>query len=225
MPLNCINFGFYFNELTSKVSTDTLTNIKERCKEFQIKLVQEIQKRIPKNVHILEQLSHFSPECTKNQSKCDITAIAVAFKDVCGDIEATNREWSILHRLEIDVKTSDEFWAKVQQDVNAAGEKRFNHIAALALALLSLPFSNASVERAFSVINIIKDKLRNKLFIKTVDAILRVRCLMKSCETFEPTNKMLQKFVTEIVYGGDIDDGALDIINNFDMLQNLPPTM
>jgi len=47
-----------------------------------------------------------------------------------------------------------------------------------ALAALCLPFSNASVERAFSVLNLVKSDLRNRLHVKTVAAIVGVRFLL-----------------------------------------------
>lgn len=54
----------------------------------------------------------------------------------------------------------------------------------LALALLCLPFSNAYVDRYFSIVNIVKDKLRNKLLIQNVDKILSIRFLLNNKNLF-----------------------------------------
>lgn len=86
---------------------------------------------------------------------------------------------------------------------NARGEPRFKHISSLAVSLLSLPFSNASVERAFSIANVVKDKFRNRMAIETLDAILRIRFLIKSCTDFEPTPKMIEMFTSENVYNNN----------------------
>lgn len=93
---------------------------------------------------------------------------------------------------------------------DANGEGRFRHIAKLATTMLSLPFSNASVERAFSVVNVIKDKLRNKMAIITADAIMRVRSLNENCTKFEPSKKMLKNFTNENVYKSDFTDEIMD---------------
>ena len=41
------------------------------------------------------------------------------------------------------------FWLELELDVNAVGQSRFKAISGIALAILSLPFSNAAVERVF----------------------------------------------------------------------------
>lgn len=136
------------------------------------------------------------------------------------DIESTVKEWNALHRFEVNTNNSEDYCAKVNNETDAAGEKRFGHVSKLVLALLYLSFSNAEVERAFSIMNIIKDKLRNRLIIRTLDAILRVRFLLpNTCRDFQPSRQMLQKFVSETVYGGQIDNEALDVLNYFDMTE------
>lgn len=85
-------------------------------------------------------------------------------------------EWSTLHRIEwSQLSSMEQFWAEVSSYENALGEKQFCNISKLALSMLSLPISNATVERAFSIVNIIKDKLRNKISTNTADAILGIR--------------------------------------------------
>uniref|UniRef100_A0A915HKL3 HAT C-terminal dimerisation domain-containing protein n=1 Tax=Romanomermis culicivorax TaxID=13658 RepID=A0A915HKL3_ROMCU len=60
----------------------------------------------------------------------------------------------------IDVKQTDvvEFWLKVHNNTDTAGNSRFMNISTFALNLLSLPFSNASVERAFSAMALSRPK-------------------------------------------------------------------
>lgn len=82
--------------------------------------------------------------------------------------------------------------------------------------MLCLPFSNAIVERAFSIMNIIKNKLRNKMAVKTTDAILRVRFNMPQggCVNFQPTKDMLKKFNSENMYI-DIENEQNDVLEIF----------
>ncbi|KYQ49260.1 hypothetical protein ALC60_11672, partial [Trachymyrmex zeteki] len=69
----------------------------------------------------------------------------------------------------------------------------------LVLAILSLPFSNESVERMFSIMNIVKDKLRNKMSIKTTETILHLRDnLPDGCINFEPSKEMIRNLIPKI---------------------------
>ena len=74
----------------------------------------------------------------------------------------------------------------------------FPQLTKLVGALVCLPISNATVERLFSVMRIIKNKLRNSLAIPMVEAILTTRHGMKrqgqTCETFTPLPMMIDKF-------------------------------
>ena len=67
--------------------------------------------------------------------------------------------------------SAEQFWCKVLE----YAEPRYGNISRYALSLLVLPFSNAIVERIFSMAGAIKTKARNRLLIAGLDAILRVR--------------------------------------------------
>ena len=50
------------------------------------------------------------------------------------------------------------------------------------MALLTVPISNASVERAFSIYSVLKNKLRNKLSLELVQSLMMARfSLQKNC--------------------------------------------
>ena len=61
----------------------------------------------------------------------------------------------------------------------AAGNNPFEDLSHLAISLLSLPHPNAEIERVFSQMNIVKTKLRNRLSVKTLNAILYIRFGLK----------------------------------------------
>ena len=65
---------------------------------------------------------------------------------------------------------------------DATGEKVFSDLAKFALALLSLPFSNASVERMFSQMNLLKTKLCNRMKQEMLEAIMFIRSHMQRNE-------------------------------------------
>lgn len=219
MPLHCINFGYDFNNLTAGMRDETVGQIKERCKQFLIVLCSELQKRVPENIKILEKISMFSLQVSSSQVKPDITEIAAKLKNsFCSDVDSTVREWNCLHRAEIDNRTSTEsFWAEFNEIKDAGGNKRFRNISTLVLGLLSLPFSNAAVERAFSIVNVVKDKLRNTMSIKMVEAIMHIRCTLNvECYNLKPTAAILKRFSSEQVYSSVNDDdvGVLDVFSD-----------
>lgn len=90
------------------------------------------------------------------------------------------------------------FWAEVYDDKDSAGNYRFRNVGRLALALLSLPISNATVEKAFSVYNVIKSHIRNKLSLDIMQAIMMVRYYLSTDNityvNFKPTEAMIKKF-------------------------------
>lgn len=63
LPLDAIDFGFAFSELTEKktVTSHALQVVKERCGRFLFTLCQELVKRLPQNTQVIQKLRCFSP--------------------------------------------------------------------------------------------------------------------------------------------------------------------
>ena len=81
-------------------------------------------------------------------------------------------------------------WVEVYNYRDASGERVYADMALFALSLLSLPLSNADVERVFSPVNIIKSNTRNRMISLTLSRILHVRYGIKRqgicCTQFTP---------------------------------------
>lgn len=72
------------------------------------------------------------------------------------------------------------------------------NISGLALALLSLTFSNASVEWIFSQMNVVRTKLRNHLRVCPVEDLLQITYGLSHyivSINFEPPDDMLRHFI------------------------------
>ena len=67
-----------------------------------------------------------------------------------------------------------EFWTEIAK-FKSERSLLFPHFTQLASILHCLLISNATVERLFSVMGVVKSKLRNHLAIPTVEAILATR--------------------------------------------------
>ncbi|XP_031781387.2 uncharacterized protein LOC103316957 isoform X1 [Nasonia vitripennis] len=89
------------------------------------------------------------------------------------------------------------FWAKVYVFENAGGKFIFRELATFVLTLLSMPSTNAVVERVFSVMNSVRTKFRNRMLLKPLDSILRIRTC---CRNFIPSKEMLKDFNAKVLY-------------------------
>ena len=115
---------------------------------------------------------------------------------------------------------SCEFWVKVLHHLDSAGVPPCRDLARWALTLLSLPISNAIVERSFSMMNIVKNKLRNRMLLPMLNSIVVFRLWLSVCgiwcSQFEPTKKMLQ-FNSEIYrLGGSTATTDMNFNNDLD---------
>lgn len=102
-------------------------------------------------------------------------------------MDTLERQWATLGELKLvdlfpdvddpDVKLVDivSFWAQVWDLRNGMGEQPFRELAVWVLILLTLPLSNAAVERVFSMLVAVKTKSRNRLSLKMLESILLIR--------------------------------------------------
>lgn len=81
---------------------------------------------------------------------------------------------------------------------NAGGQYVCRDLTEFALRALSLPISNAVVERVFRIMNIVKSKMRNRMQLSIMNAITRIRLFFSVqkfvaayCNKFLPTDAML----------------------------------
>ena len=64
-----------------------------------------------------------------------------------------------------------QFWSVVKK-YKEGDRKPYHDLAGYALACLTTPASNADVERIFSHVNAVKTKVRNRMKLKMLEAIL-----------------------------------------------------
>lgn len=82
------------------------------------------------------------------------------------------------------------FWGYVLDYRDAGGDYPFKLLAEFALKCLTIPVSNAVVERLFSFMAAVKTKQRNRMQLLMLEAILRIRvhlrvsCMFSKCISF-----------------------------------------
>lgn len=114
-------------------------------------------------------------------------------------------QWRNIHLLRWEsTENTIEFWSEVYNYIDASGSKPFEELCKAALAALSLPHSNAEVERLFSQMSVVKSKLRNRLSLHTLNSILLVLYGLKlagdTCYQHKLPNDILQQFGTTAAY-------------------------
>lgn len=180
-------------------------NLRQRCLNFTLKLVSELRSRLPINFNILEKVSLFSVEETLKAVKPSLIDIAQEFRVDAATMDRLMSQWrNIVHIKWERTSSTVEFWNEVIDYKDAAGNNPFADLSQLSISLLSLPHSNAEIERVFSQMNIVKTKLRNRLSIKTLNAILYVRFGLKRagkcCYSYTVPDNVLRSIGTKESY-------------------------
>ncbi|CAG4960429.1 unnamed protein product [Parnassius apollo] len=235
-PVAHLGHLFEFHASNSNLSPQAISNIKKRCIDFSVKLVQEIQNRIPSNYEILAKVTLLSPENTLKQIK-DPHALVGLARELGFDDQKTDKivqQWKTIQFIEWETAgDSVKFWAQVLKYKNAAGVNTFRELADLAIAAMSLPHSNAEVERLFSVMNTVKNKLRNRMCSLTLNSIIMIRNQLKikkkNCHNYvlppevlkkiKKTVKPLKQIVTPSTSSSPIDEEVIELPDDIADLQ------
>lgn len=180
-------------------------NVRRRCVNFTLKLVNELQARLPTNLAVLKKINMFSVQETLKVLKPEIVEIAQEFTTDATKIDKLVSQWRNINHMQWQCTSSTiEFWCEVLDFKDAAGNNPFLELAGFATMLLTLPHSNADIERVFSQVNLVKTKLRNSLSLTTLNAILYVRFglkrVNKCCHSYDIPDPILRKLGTNEVY-------------------------
>ncbi|KAE8741263.1 hypothetical protein FOCC_FOCC013218 [Frankliniella occidentalis] len=218
-PLDLISFGegFWRTVTELKLPDDKLQAVKVACADFLVCFLQELVKKLPSCIEAVEKMRAFTPNVALSErGRPEFRQLPMnLIRDPSFDMELIETQWNKLATLTIadicpgvdDVNSvgTIEFWSAVWSLTNAGGERVFGDLARYVLYCLTLPLSNAVVERLFSQLTLVKDKIRNKLGKEMLEAILRVRTHLKAhhkcCKNFIPDEKMMEKFNSREMYG------------------------
>lgn len=171
--------GYLFEkELTEcTLRNDEKKTIKKRCVDFIIKLIHELQQRLPENMKVLKNSMCMSVSVILKENR--IIQNLINLVEGLGEAEKMDniiQEWTTIKLQKWENTTDTElFWAEVGESKDAAGGCPYKNLFEIATKVMSLPHSNADIERVFSTMNVVKTKLRNSLNIDTINAILHVR--------------------------------------------------
>ncbi|KAI8115040.1 hypothetical protein CVS40_12684 [Lucilia cuprina] len=191
--------------------------IRRNCVKFVVDLINQLKQRLPGNIKILQNIEYFSVDNVLKSSKEDILPILNLFH-VDDEISLKiQKQYSNIHYIKWkNTNNTISFWTEVYKYRDAGGNKKFNEISEFVLKLLSLPWSNAEVERVFSQINLVKTYLRNKMHLSIVTSILSIRFglkrIDKCCFEYDVPNNYLKLVGTSESY--DKNNNIPDFIDD-----------
>ncbi|KAK4326986.1 hypothetical protein Pmani_002537 [Petrolisthes manimaculis] len=196
-----------------------------KCRSFLVTAAKQVKKRYDFGDPVLSRLSMLDPayvvghQGVREQS---LVPLASCLPRIIEQDDLTlqkqDDEWRRLgmdnlpeevtsmaqQKCMIKEKFPDKFWGTVKTVVDDKGIPKYECVAHFALAVLSLPHSNADCERCFSDINRMKSKDRNRLKTDTIrDVLLAKQCVhwkQNNCTTFTPSRAMLRNMNSKVLY-------------------------
>lgn len=178
----------------------------KRCRQFLMTACMQIKLRYDFSNKLFLLLNNISPAKVLDTnhrlpSLYDLMKLVPRIIDtnIASDLQVIDDEWRNLINYVSKLKDfqkeePDVFWSQISKLQAGNDTFLFKNVANFCLNLLSLPHSNATCERIFSKVNLIKTKTRNKLITDTVNGLLlSSQCVRehKSCVLFTPTDKMI----------------------------------
>ncbi|CAD6230789.1 GSCOCG00012201001-RA-CDS, partial [Cotesia congregata] len=184
----------------SNIPDSSIVDFLRTCRAFYIELVTDIVVRFDFSDPIFDIIKIVNPKVAQKFEVKSLNDVFVRFPILCNNVDQQQadvewRDHALLNYDELNLDASkppDEYWTDVFNLKNKSNVCLFPNLKIVITALLSLPFSNASVERAFSNLKKIKTDNRNKLNTETVSAIMITKNgLLKNsgCIKFEPSKK------------------------------------
>lgn len=142
--------------------------------DFLKELVKQYQLRLPTSMEMLCKLELLCPKSVMS------TLNRPGVKDLPADlfscsIDTLESQWRNVALAGFSTDQDiDKFWLEVEAFKDAGGNKCFQELAQGAIRLLVLPVSNANVERAFSLVSLLKDDTRNRMGLPLLSSIMDV---------------------------------------------------
>lgn len=205
VPLNKVYLGV--------AATDTIHSIKDvmgndhpdvklfytHCRNFLIESVKQVMSRFDNGdkFQFLSCLAPASAYALSPPSLIEVYRNLPHLKDVANREEAET-EWR-RHALDPNLspdQTLQEYWTAVFNAKNQGQKKVNSSLTKVVATLLSLPFSNAAVERVFSQLKLIKNDRRSALKQESLLALLSTKLSFfkkgkRQASLMDPTTQMI----------------------------------
>lgn len=168
--------------------------IQTRCTDFMKQLLVQYQMRLPASMELLAKLELLCPAAVMSYK---LTVRELPRELFSGSLDSLETKLRNVASAGFSPNI-DAFWLEVESFKDAGGNHCFQDLAFGAIKLLTLPISNASVERAFSQVTPLKDDLRSRMGLLLLSGLMDVRTGLArnglTSATFRPPRQLLRKF-------------------------------
>lgn len=178
---------------------------RETCRSYYIEMCRQVLNRIDLNDPVLKALEAIDPK----KLGVSIATLWELYPNMAvgSTLRGLDLEWrSVVHQELVSTDLEiNAFWAEIFKLKNAPNDCVYPQLRQFVGALLSFPHSSASAERIFSRLALIKTKLRNRLEVPTVNAIMAAAGMVDedNIHLWSPTNELIrsyQKYFFLIIY-------------------------
>lgn len=175
------------------------SDFKNTCLKFYIKAAEEISIRLPIKNQFFKEFEFLDPnicfDLITHNRVTDLKLITETFQRFV-DKHKVLEEWREIPYFYTEDQVSNlkslsipEMWQEIGTAKDYISDSlKFHNISTLAKLILSLPHSNASAERIFSVVNDVKTKKRNRIGDNTLNSVTVIR------SSFQDKNQTTAQF-------------------------------
>ena len=207
-------------EIEAGARNEDAQQFRNDCKNFLIECVVQIQNRFDSDCEVLSIVESISPQKASARIPSSLSSIGTKLPYLCElDLHQLDLEWRE-HSLEENVSQDlqwDEYWSAIKNTKRPTGEKKYPTLLKFVEIMASLPFSNAAVERTFSLLKIINTDHRSSLKSSSLVSLLQCKMNMKntnvSAASLVPSERVL-KFASKMKANAT-DEQALQLRKKF----------
>lgn len=187
VPLNQVYIGLAatttMHEIEAGARQEDIQQFRNDCKNFLIESVVQIQNRFDSDSQLLGMVECISPQKASARIPSSLSRIVRKFPYLSeldpNQLDLEWREHSLQEKISEDLHW-DEYWNIVKNTKRPTGEQKYPVLLKFVEILASCPFSNAAVERIFSLLKLIKTDHRASLKSSSLVSLLQCKMAMKN---------------------------------------------
>lgn len=170
-------------ERTTEDHTDVI-NYRINCRNFLIESIQQIQQRFDLDSDVHDVVQCISPQKAAARDPPSLAEVVkkLPYLNAVLDPKKLDAEWRehVFHVKLTPELRWEEYWLEVRDAKAPSGEAKYPNLIKFVEILASLPFSNAAVERVFSLVKRIKTDDRTRLKSSSLVSLLQCKLGMKN---------------------------------------------
>lgn len=206
VPANNIYLGVSamatLKDLKPSSSPNDVKTFYANCLNFLIESVRQIQTRFSLEEPIHSIVQCLDPKNAVNLQPKSLAPVFDAIPQLCkyADKKKTDEEWrSHCFCEELTAQTPClEYWDTILNKRNSANLPCYPNLKVVVSVLLSLPFSNASVERFFSKLNLTKTPQRSRLKNETLCGLMHMVYYLSNKNATSDTFTIEEKMISAL---------------------------